>query len=159
VLGEGPCRDAFTSRLPVSTGMDRWAASRWPQFIPAAERIVGPRGVLWSLPMRMDGELIGTISLHRVAGDALAQPIDAVQALADAAALILLSDPATEIPNADPWTSRAVVHQAVGKLMAQLGTSASDALALLRSHAFTADTQLADVARAVLDGRLDLSGS
>jgi hypothetical protein len=61
--------------------MDRWAASRWPQFIPEAERIVGQRGVLWSLPMRMDGELIGTISLHRVAGDALAQPIDAVQAL------------------------------------------------------------------------------
>src|SRR2546430_4241131 len=29
VLGEGPCRDAFASRLPVSTGMGRWAASRW----------------------------------------------------------------------------------------------------------------------------------
>ena len=129
VLGEGPCRDAFTSRLPVSTGMDRWAASRWPQFIPEAERIVGPRGVLWSLPMRMAGELIGTISLYRVAGDALAQPIDAVQALADAAALMLLSDPATEIPDGGPWTSRAVVHQAVGKLMAQLGTGAGDALA------------------------------
>jgi hypothetical protein len=159
VLGEGPCRDAFTLQLPVSTGMDRWAASRWPQFIPAAERILGPRGVLWSLPMRVAGTLIGTISVYRVDGKALAEPIDAAQVLADAAALILLDDPVmlAEVPGAGLSPSRAVVHQAVGKLMIQLGTSAEDALAVLRSHAFTADTQLVEVAQAVLDRTLDLS--
>jgi GAF domain/ANTAR domain len=159
VLGEGPCRDAFTSRLPVSTGMGRWAASRWPEFIPAAERVLGPRGVLWALPMRMTGEVIGTISVYRLAGGALAEPIDAAQELADAAAALLLTDPATtaEIPDEGPWISRAVVHQAAGKLMAQFGTDADNALAMLRSRAFTADSQLAEVARAVLDGTLDLS--
>jgi GAF domain/ANTAR domain len=159
VLGEGPCRDAFTSRLPVSTGMGRWAASRWPQFIPAAEQVLGPRGVLWSLPMRLTGEVIGTISLYRLAGGALAEPVDAAQILADAAASLLLADPATvaEIPDEGPWIARAAVHQAVGKLMGQFGTGAAEALAMLRSRAFTADTQLAEVARAVLDGTLDLS--
>jgi ANTAR domain-containing protein/GAF domain-containing protein len=159
VLGEGPCRDAFTSRLPVSTGMGRWAASRWPEFIPAAERVLGPCGVLWSLPMRLTGEIIGTISVYRLAGGALAEPIDAAQTLADAAASLLLGDPATtaELPDEGPWISRAVVHQAVGQLMAQFGTGAGDALAMLRSRAFTADAQLAEVARAVLDGTLDLS--
>lgn len=159
VLGEGPCRDAFTSRLPVTTGMDRWAASRWPEFIPAAERIIGPRGVLWSLPMRIADTLVGTISVYRLAGDALAEPIDAAQILADAAALMLLADLAalSEVGDEDPRASRSVVHQAVGKLMAQLGTGADDALAVLRSYAFTSDTQLAEVARAVLNGTLDLS--
>lgn len=159
VLGEGPCRDAFASRLPVSTGMGRWAAWRWPEFIPAAERVLGPRGILWSLPMHMTGEVIGTISLYRLAGGALAEPIDAAQILADAAASLLLTDPATgaEISDEGPWIARAVVHQAVGQLMAQFGTGAADALAMLRSRAFTADAQLAEVARAVLDGTLDLS--
>jgi len=159
VLGEGPCRDAFGSRLPVSTGMGRWAASRWPLFIPAAERVIGPHGVLWSLPMRTAGEVIGTISLYRLAGGALAEPVDAAQVLADAAAVMLLTDPAagSEVPDADPWTSRSVVHQAVGILMAQLGTGAGGALAVLRSRAFTTGTQLAQVARAVVDGTLDLS--
>ena len=41
VLGEGPCRDAFDFGEPMQTGLDRDAASRWPQFIPAAEKIVG----------------------------------------------------------------------------------------------------------------------
>ena len=159
VLGEGPCRDAFASRLPVSTGMGRWAASRWPEFIPAAERVLGPSGVLWSLPMRLTGEVIGTISVYRLAGGDLAEPVDAAQILADAAASLLLADPATvaEIPDSGPWLSRAVVHQAVGQLMSQFGTGAGDALAMLRSRAFTADAQLAEVARAVLDGTLDLS--
>jgi hypothetical protein len=72
---------------------------------------------------------------------------------------VLLTDPATvaEIPDEGPWISRAVVHQAVGQLMARFGTDAGDALAMLRSRAFTADTQLTEVARAVLDGTLDLS--
>jgi hypothetical protein len=145
VLGEGPCRDAFTSELPVSTATDRWAASRWPQFIPEAERILGPRGVLWSLPMRMTGELIGTVSVYRQAGGALEEPIDDAQILADAAAVLLLTDPATasEIPGQGPWNSRAVVHQAVGKLIALFGTDAGQALAMLRSRAFAVDAQLA----------------
>jgi hypothetical protein len=41
--------------------------------------------------------------------------------------------------------------------MAQLGINIGDALAVLRSRAFTTGTQLAEVARAVVDGRLDLS--
>jgi hypothetical protein len=39
-----------------------------------------------------------------------------------------------------------------------LETSIGDALAILRSYAFATDTQLTDVARNVLDRKLDLSG-
>jgi hypothetical protein len=159
VLGEGPCRDAFSSQLPVSTGVDRWAASRWPAFIPAAERVVGPEGVLWSLPMHADSKVIGTLNLYRLSGAALAEPIDTAQVLADAAAAMLMTNPAagSQYAVADRWAARALVHQAVGILMAQLSLGPDDAMAVLRAHAFTAAAQLAQVAQNVIDGGLDLS--
>jgi hypothetical protein len=159
VLGEGPCRDAFSSQLPVSTGVDRWAVSRWPAFIPAAERVIGPKGVLWSLPMHADSEVIGTLNLYRLSGAALAEPVDAAQILADAVAAMLLTDPAagSQYALADRWAARAVVHQAAGILMAQLSLGPNDAMAVLRARAFTAAAQLAQVAQNVVDGGLDLS--
>ena len=160
VLGEGPCRDAFGSRLPVFTRVDRWAASRWPNFIPAAERIVGPHGHLWSLPMHARLEVIGTLSMYRACEGSLAQPIDTFQAVADTAGALLLSLPPAEweITHERRWPQRAVVHRAVGQLAALFGLSPSDAMALLRSQAFITDAQLADVAREVINGTLDLSG-
>jgi hypothetical protein len=41
VLQEGPCRAAFDSGSPNRAQLDREAAARWPQFIPAAEKAVG----------------------------------------------------------------------------------------------------------------------
>lgn len=159
VLGEGPCRDAFSGQLPVSTGVDRWAASRWPAFIPAAEPVVGPQGVLWSLPMRADGKVIGTLNFYRLSGAALAEPIDVVQVLADAVAAMLLTDPAadSQYAVADRWAARSVVHQATGILMAQLHLGPDDAMAVLRAHAFAAATQLGQVAQNVVDGGMDLT--
>lgn len=159
VLGEGPCRDAFRSQLPVSTGVDRWSASRWPAFIPAAERVVGPEGVLWSLPMRADSTVIGTLNFYRLSGAVLDEPIDTVQVLADVVAAMLVTDPpvGSQYAVADRWAGRAVVHQAVGILMAQLHLGPDDAMAMLRAYAFTAAAQLAQVAQDVIDGGTDLS--
>lgn len=160
VLGEGPCLDAFDLGRPVQTGVDRTAALRWPQFIPAAEQIVGPEGLLWSIPMRSDHEVIGAISMYRMSQGTLAEPIDAVQFVADAMAATLLRDPSAvaEAADAGAWSSRAVVHQATGMLVSQLGVSVDDALAVLRSHAFATGGHLADIANAVVNRRLDLSG-
>lgn len=64
--------------------------------------------------MHMTGELIGTISVYRLTGDSLAEPIDAAQTLAESAASIILTASATlsEIPDAGHAASRPVVHQA-----------------------------------------------
>ena len=51
------------------------------------------------------------------------------------------------------------MNLAAGMVMSQLRVCAGDALAVLRSHAFATDAQLADVARQVVDRRLDLSAS
>jgi hypothetical protein len=113
VLGEGPCRDAFDLGQPVQTGVGRAAALRWPQFIPAAEQIVGAQAVLWSIPMRSDQEVIGAISMYQLSRGTLAEPIDAVQLVADAMAATLLRDPSAvaEAADAGAWSSRAGRHQ------------------------------------------------
>jgi hypothetical protein len=162
VLGEGPCRDAFDSGRPCEAPL-RGAAS-WPRFIPAAEKIIGLGGVLWAVPMRAGGEVIGVISLYRLLPGTLAVPVDDAVFLADAAARLLLQDPLAFAMFTGPaegggWSSRALVNLAAGMVMSQLRVCAGDALAVLRSRAFATDAQLADVARQVVDRRLDLSAS
>lgn len=161
VLQEGPCQAAFISGLPTQTPLDREAASRWPYFVPAAEKAAGPDAVLWALPMRSDGVVIGAISLYRRLPGPLAVMLGDAQILADAVADMLAEDPmacaAASGLAADGWSSRSVVQQAAGMVAGQLGISTTDALAVLRSRAFATDSQLPDVARDVLDRKLNLS--
>ena len=93
VLQEGPCQAAFKLGTPTRTGIDREAAAQWPQFIPAAEEVVGPDAVLWAIPMRSEGLVIGTISLYRRLPGPLAVTADDAQVLADAVADMLVEDP------------------------------------------------------------------
>jgi hypothetical protein len=160
VLGEGPCRDAYDSGEPMQTGLDRHAASRWPQFVPAAEKIVGADAVLWAFPMHSAGDVIGTMNLYRISQSPLVESIDAVQFLADTLAATLLREPSAlaEMADASAWSSRAVVHQATGMLVAQLGVSIDDALAVLRSYAFADSAHLTDIARAMVERKLNITG-
>jgi hypothetical protein len=164
VLGEGPCRDAFDFGQPVESALDQAAFGRWPQFIPAAEVVIGREGVLWSIPMRAAGETIGAVSMYRRLPGPLVEPLEAAQYLADAVAAALIRDPlafaaftTTTTADGGGWSSRAQIHQASGMLASKLHISVGDALALLRSHAFTAGIELADVAAAVVERRLDLT--
>jgi hypothetical protein len=161
VLQEGPCQAAFVSGMAQETLLDRAAAERWPQFVPAAENVIGPDGVLWAVPMRSDNLVIGAVSLYRrLPGPLALSPRDA-QVLADAVADVLVADPmayeTASDPAGDGWSARAIVHQAAGIVAGQLGASIGDALAVLRSHAFATNSQLLQVAREVVERRLDLS--
>jgi ANTAR domain len=88
---------------------------------------------------------------------------DEARVLADAVGDMLVEDPtayaAVSQPAGESWSSRSVAHQAAGMVAGQLGISAGDALAVLRSHAFASDAQLREVAREVVERRLDLSAS
>lgn len=61
----GWCRRALTRVMagrPCEAPL-RQAASWWPRFAPAAEKIIGPDGVVWAIPMRVAGDVIGAIGL------------------------------------------------------------------------------------------------
>jgi hypothetical protein len=161
VLGEGPGMDAFDSGQLIRTGLDAAAAVRWPRFIPAAARIIGGDGLLWSVPMRSGAQPIGVIALYRLRPSPAGEAARDAQFLADLAASSLTRDPAayrtvTERGCDDCWSSRAVVHQATGMLIGQLRVTGGEALARLRQYALRTGRPLTDVAADVLAHRLDL---
>lgn len=164
-LNEGACIEAATTGRPVFVPDLRGGAEarRWPVF--AAAVIERTRvAALFALPLHWGAVNLGVLDMYRCSPGGLSdlQWRDARSA-ADTATLLLMGQRTK--PAAEPgrggadWLDHAVghraeVHQATGMVLAQLGVSATDALARLRAHAFAEQRPLVDVARDVVDRRL-----
>ncbi|MHA6623151.1 GAF and ANTAR domain-containing protein [Pseudonocardia sp. DLS-67] len=173
-LNEGPCMEAATTGNPVLVPdlHHDTETARWPIFAAEVAQQT-PVGALFALPLQWGTVNLGVLDLHRSTPGELGadQWRDAVAA-ADTAAVMLLgqrTDPQPHGPaapgsnghrdSAGGWLDhalghRAEIHQATGMVLAQLGISATDALARLRAHAFVHQRLLIDVARDVVDRRL-----
>jgi hypothetical protein len=171
-LNEGACMEAATTgrQVLIPDLLDDAGTARWPMFAAAATEHTGVRA-LFALPLQWGTVNLGVLDLYRMApgGLSTAQYRDAVSA-ADTAALMILghrTDPAG--PHNDSrghdgdgaeglgWLEpaisyRAEIHQATGMVLAQLGISATDALARMRAHAFVEQRLLLDVAHDVVSG-------
>ncbi|WP_158274572.1 GAF and ANTAR domain-containing protein [Cellulomonas sp. WB94] len=158
VIGEGPSREAFDSGRPVVVRVGAAAPGPYAVFDAMAENLAG-NVTIWALPMQPNGTTIGVLTLYRASGG-LRRGLSEAQAVADAVGAALLEDARTEVPaSLAAWSDRAVVHQAIGMVVAQLGIPPADALALLRAHAYTSSSELTAVASAVVSRHLDLSGT
>src|SRR4029079_8657372 len=68
--GEGPCRDAFDSRLPVSVvRLDGDASRRWPAFVDLA--VTSGIGSVFAYPLSASGVAIGVLTLYQDEAGAL----------------------------------------------------------------------------------------
>lgn len=150
-LGEGPGRTALLEDRIVVARIDHGGPvdEAFPLFSHMVRTVGGP-GVAYAVPMRVTGRVVGVLSLF-AAGD-LARGLDDAQFLADAVGLALLG----ELDSLD-WSTRAQIHQATGMVTAQLRTSPSDALAVMRGHAFANATTLESIAHDILARRLVFS--
>lgn len=161
-LGEGPCYEAFESGGPVLIPDVRTAGTpRWPAFAHAVEEyeVAG----LFVFPLVWGATRVGAMSVYRsVPGPLSVDDLAAVLQVADVAvwALLTLHRSSPRADSAAGWTdvtaSHRQVHQATGVLMARLGMSAEDAIALMRAHAFLVGGLIGEVAVEVLSGRLRL---
>jgi hypothetical protein len=162
-LGQGPCLDTFADGGPV-LAVDLRARdyqTRWPAFAPAALR--SGAGAVFALPLQVGAIRLGAMDLYRRRPGELRQPqlADAL-AYAEAVCMLLLDMAGGAPPGTaesarrrdDPTAHQAVVHQATGMVLVQLGVSADAALVRLRAHAFAQDRPLAAVARDVVERRL-----
>lgn len=157
VLGQGPGPDAYRTGRTVATSLDSPAAGRWPMFVQAAQAAVG-QAVMYSFPIQPDGGVLGVLTLYQAAPRPLRYEIAEVQFLADALGVALLRDPASRAEaSIGPWSSRALVHQATGMIIAQLGIGPDDALALLRAHAYAHATTLEAIAGQLISRDLDFT--
>lgn len=168
-VGEGPCLSAHDDRKPVLADEDELRA-RWPVFHDAVVARTPYRGVI-SLPLHGALQDVGALDLYvqppgSVRDLGLADALAVTTALSDTFAAAMAAEVRSD--SGPPWLDapaagrRAQVWQAIGFVSVGLELDSSDALGLLRAHAYGADRELDDVAADVLERRLtlaELSGS
>lgn len=156
---EGPCFDCYRSGGAVSSPDLPHERARWPIFAPEA---IGAGFVaVQALPLRLRGAVIGALNLfERTPGTLPPADVEAAQALADVATIALLHHrQVTEAQRLNEQlqsalNSRIVIEQAKGMVAERLGVSIDQAFGSLRRHARQRNLLLADVADAVIHGRL-----
>ena len=160
VTGEGPGYEAARSEAIVVADLDDRARERWPMLAHAlAERRYGPLSV-YAVPVRPHGHLDGVATAYTRPGRSLTLSPERLAFLANAIGAALLTDAVgtdAQPQLGEAWTSRSVVHQATGMVMAQVRLSAADALAMLRSHAYATDSEIGDVAARVVGREINFT--
>jgi hypothetical protein len=155
VLGEGPGPTAFSTE-EIAVANVSTEQGLWPLFAEEARKIPGA-AVLYAVPMRPGRTPIGVITIHQATP--VLPDLARAQFLADVVGEALLTDSPALAGDFDagPWSSRSVIHQATGMVVAQLSVRPDDALALLRAHAFFRSTTLTEVADRVTSRQLDFT--
>ncbi|ALV44592.1 antitermination regulator [Arthrobacter alpinus] len=166
-LGEGPRWEALRTRQPVllpNVKADGHAA--WPVFAKAV--LDYDVAALFVFPLLLGAMEVGVIELYSSSPGSLS-PVDHAAALqlCDSAAWKLLRHILTAGPGdgrgeknpslEKSLLSRREVHQATGMVLAQTGLSATNALLLLRAHAFSQGLTVREVARDVVNKDLDFT--
>ena len=164
-LGEGPCWSALAHRIPVL--MDtRESGAEWPAFTEAvsSDAITDRVGAMFAFPLAIGALDIGAIDLYSGDTRPLSPELVAeASSLADIAAWrvlrTIMEDHSQPYDAASIGFSRREVHQATGMIIVQLGVSAEDADLLLRAHAFSAGRTVREIAKDVVDRRLDFASA
>lgn len=161
-VAEGPSHLAYSSCQPVVEHDLRSAEARWPQFVPRALELgfVAAHG----FPLRLRDRTIGALNLFQIEGRARLGDDERrmAQGFADVAAISLIQDELTRQASRvqqqleHALSARVVIEQAVGMLAERLSIAPPQAFQRLRKHARDRNRRLRDVARDVLDGRIDV---
>ena len=156
---EGPCLDCYRSGAPVVVTDLAEEGGSWPRFVPVA-RGAGFQAV-HALPLRLRGEVLGTLGLFRTAsGEPDAEDDEVAQALADVATIALIQHRAIDDTHAlaeqlqVALNSRITIEQAKGVIAERAGIGMEDAFHLLRRYARSRQRLLVEVALEVAEGRL-----
>ncbi|MCW2747590.1 MAG: hypothetical protein JWP10_732 [Nocardioidaceae bacterium] len=158
LVGEGPGAEASrTGKIVVGTMGDE-CSTRWPMFADLAEE-ARFTGTLFAIPVQPARVVVGVLSLYTFEGP-LGEDLPTAQFVADAIGTALLHDPREMLPDeelSETWPSRARIHQATGMVVAQLGVSPQDAVALLRAQAYSRGLDLLSVAVEIIERRINFS--
>jgi transcriptional regulator with GAF, ATPase, and Fis domain len=158
---EGPCLEAFRSGLAVTRPDPAAMRVSWPAFTERLEE--AGFASAQAVPMRLRDEVVGALNVFRVTPGALSDSdMKLARALADIGTISLLQERsmrardrlAEQLQGA--LNSRVLIEQAKGVLAERGGLEVGQAFRALRDHARRSGTPLAEVASAVVQGRLRL---
>jgi PAS domain S-box-containing protein len=156
---EGPCWEAYASRATVLTG-DVTTDPRWPALLGLAG--AGSVRSVLALPVLEAGAATGVLNVYAGKPDAFSavgQRLGEVVAAAVTGILQriaerqALKDLVANLETA--LTSRAVIDQAKGVLMARLGIDADEAFARLVGLSSRLNVKLRELAHLVVEGHAD----
>ncbi|MFO7689364.1 MAG: GAF and ANTAR domain-containing protein [Cryobacterium sp.] len=165
-LGEGPVWDACATRNPVLVSDIRRQDTvnpfgPWPALGSALIHL--DVGAVYAFPLLVGSLSIGAVTLYAEEPGELG-PDDIVDALLLANIVSrqvlrnALSEQRVEAePDGDEGFSRRIVHQATGMVLAQIDSSASDALLLIHGQAFSSGRTVRQVAKDVVSRDLDFA--
>lgn len=156
VVGEGPSFDAALTGEVVVAQLGDGDESRWAMFSDRLDAF-GFVGTLVAVPLRAELSVLGVLSMHR-AGPGQDEDLVSARFLGATVGPALLQDPRVGRPDQvskEAWATRSQIHQATGMIVAQVGVRTEDAMALLRGHAFARNTTLLDVARDIVERRIN----
>jgi hypothetical protein len=154
--GEGPCIECYTSGAPVIAVPIQAHRERWPELVPAVQRV--GYGAIATVPLRLHEDVIGAVSLFYIQPEpAVEDDLHLAQALADVAAMAMLRWPAPQNRPEDilvrlqaTLTSKVTIEQAKGVLAQHGGIPVAEAGQILRFHARTQQMRMSDIARALV---------
>jgi GAF domain-containing protein len=153
---QGPGVESARTGQCVSAA-DLRSDTRWDEFTPAA--LNAGFAAAHAIPLRLRGEVIGTLNIFRRRAGALSKDDEALsRALAEAATAGLLCKRAIEKAETlsaqlgTALTTRLVIEQAKGILAERRESTLDDAFELMRSFARNDRRKLSEVARAIVDG-------
>jgi GAF domain-containing protein len=159
---EGPCFECYQRGRAVFSEDLEADIGRWPAFAPAAVE-KGFRSVQ-AVPMRVRSQTIGALNLFRADAGRIAEgDMSLAQGMADLSAIALLHERAVResrdvvLQLHGALTSRVVIEQAKGVLAERSHIGVDSAFAQLRAYARHHNRRLSDVARELIDGRLQAS--
>ena len=156
-LGEGPCLDASAHARPVfEPDLASTASAQWPEFGPAV--LESGVAAIFAFPLLVGRIRLGVLDLYRDSPGGLDDAqVSVALTYADAAVVLLLHLQSKMGPDeglhpqlADVMSGRPEVHQATGMISVQAAVGLTEALLLLRAHAFAQDRPIVEVARDVV---------
>lgn len=160
-VGEGPCLDAHAHRKPVRASAGD-LARRWPAFHQELVTKTPFRGII-SLPLQGGMTGLAAIDLYFRHPEREFYPSDQQTSAATDTVAALLAEHLRSIPFGstaiDDWIraaqdeDRALVSVAMGMMTVAGNLSFSDALAVLRAHAYAHDTSLDQLSSDLVSGR------
>ena len=155
--GTGPCLDASVDPTVVRLVTDAPNEQRWPGFASAA-RAAGVNSSM-SVGIPVVQQLNGALNMYSTEPDAfdedamaLAESFASYAAVALANAHLYETTSALAEQMATAMSTRAVIEQAKGVLIAQQGVTPDEAFAMLTRASQSSNRKLRDIAQAIVDG-------
>ena len=150
-LQEAP---AWTPSVPATLWQSttRRRCGHWPLL---SQSLAQDLPAVSAYPMKPYSEVLGVLTVHRRPDRPAPLEVEDASFLVNAIAVTIIGGFERSDGDDLVWSARDGIDHATGMVVAQLAVPASDALALLRAHAFAHDQALTQVADAVVSRKLN----